>query len=502
MKSRFRSWKIAKIRPAGLSGAWLSKLWQVAYLLVVSGVLFALFSNWAYDDPFITYRYARNLAAGRGFVYNPGERVLSTTTPLFTLLLAGFSFIYQDIPRMANLIGVLGLALGGLAIWQIAHTLSRPWVGWAGLCLYPVFPLLLITIGSEMPLFLALCLGLYWLNIRDRYIAMAICGAFAVLTRPDALLVVGILFVHRLIFVKKPFPSRAVSLFLGLLSLWILFSRVYFTSPLPVTLAAKQAQGALPVGRSFLQGFSDIILSAPQNIGLYLGFLLAALGTVVFLWQGQRRYFLLFAWPMAHTVAYTLLGVSAYFWYYAPLVPAYIVLIGLGLEWAARSWKRMLGRLGRPIFPFWYFAFPVLLFGIVAVGQIVSMRTILIHSDRRIRVYEAAGAWLSVNLPPQAQVAALEIGVIGYYAPQQFVDFAGLLQSKVTEYLSTARSYEQVADWVVESFRPQGVVLYGGWQANMHSPYFHTACRLSKRYDGVRYGYWQDLEIYLCDDEG
>ena len=33
------------------------------------------------DDAYITYRYARNLADGAGFVYNPGERVLGTTPP-------------------------------------------------------------------------------------------------------------------------------------------------------------------------------------------------------------------------------------------------------------------------------------------------------------------------------------------------------------------------------------------------------------------------------------
>lgn len=39
------------------------------------------------DDAFITYRYARNILAGNGFVYNPSEHVLGTTTPLYTFLL-------------------------------------------------------------------------------------------------------------------------------------------------------------------------------------------------------------------------------------------------------------------------------------------------------------------------------------------------------------------------------------------------------------------------------
>jgi hypothetical protein len=36
------------------------------------------------DDAFITFRYARNIVHGVGFIYNAGERVLGTTTPLYT----------------------------------------------------------------------------------------------------------------------------------------------------------------------------------------------------------------------------------------------------------------------------------------------------------------------------------------------------------------------------------------------------------------------------------
>ena len=40
------------------------------------------------DDAYITFRYARNLLRGYGLVFNPGEHVLGTTTPLYALLMA------------------------------------------------------------------------------------------------------------------------------------------------------------------------------------------------------------------------------------------------------------------------------------------------------------------------------------------------------------------------------------------------------------------------------
>ena len=60
----------------------------VAAAVALRVALFAA-TGFQADDAFITYRYAENLAGGLGFVYNAGERVYGTTTPLLTLVLAG-----------------------------------------------------------------------------------------------------------------------------------------------------------------------------------------------------------------------------------------------------------------------------------------------------------------------------------------------------------------------------------------------------------------------------
>src|SRR5438105_2649940 len=55
------------------------------------------------DDAYITFRYARNLAEGVGLVYNPGEWVLGTTSPLWAILLAGgYRLGATDLPALAN----------------------------------------------------------------------------------------------------------------------------------------------------------------------------------------------------------------------------------------------------------------------------------------------------------------------------------------------------------------------------------------------------------------
>src|SRR4051812_3776328 len=77
------------VLPRGLAWIWSG---------LVAGGLFWLFRTHGYDDPYITYRYASNLAHAAGFVYNAGERILSTTTPLYTLILAIAGLAGADIP--------------------------------------------------------------------------------------------------------------------------------------------------------------------------------------------------------------------------------------------------------------------------------------------------------------------------------------------------------------------------------------------------------------------
>jgi hypothetical protein len=57
-------------------------------LVLVAGVAHVLALRFFYDDAFITFRYAANLAHGHGLVFNSGERVEGYSNFLWTILLA------------------------------------------------------------------------------------------------------------------------------------------------------------------------------------------------------------------------------------------------------------------------------------------------------------------------------------------------------------------------------------------------------------------------------
>ena len=62
----------------------------VGLAALVGFAVYQVHSFWSngFDDAFITYRYADNLRAGNGLVFNPGERVEGTSTFLFTIMLS------------------------------------------------------------------------------------------------------------------------------------------------------------------------------------------------------------------------------------------------------------------------------------------------------------------------------------------------------------------------------------------------------------------------------
>jgi hypothetical protein len=473
--------------------------------VIICILLAVLFNSRSYDDPFITYRYAENIHRGLGFVYNPGERIQSTTTPLFTLLLAVLSSLWGDLPHLANLIGVLSLAAGGLLLWELAAIWKTPWSGWAGLLLYPLFPLAITTLGSETPLYIALCLGAFVAYGRKRYRATAVCAALAVLTRPDGLLVGMILAADFTIryFRRRPstsIPWGAILLFLGILLPWFIFAWVYFGSPLPVTLAAKQQQGAMAVSQRFAQGFFTI-LSWYKSWRYELEAVFALLGVTFLLWRA-RQWLLFLAWPVLYFAAFSILGVSRYFWYYTPLLPGFLILTGLGVQAIAGLRLRQPLRLKLTVPAVTFHLQPVqilclVLLAILCLAQVSSLPR-LRQPDPRYAIYRAAGEWLAAYTPVEAVVGALEVGILGYYTSRPMVDFAGLIQPEVAAQLTGGNNYEHAAVWAVEHYQPQYLALFPGDFPQLEKGYVALRCRLKATFSSQNDTLNRELAVFEC----
>lgn len=459
------------------------------YIVAVSGPLFLLFSKHAYDDPFITFRYADNLRRGLGFVYNPGERVLSTTAPFYALLLAGLGHFWANLPQLSNLISALSLGLGGAFLYHTGQRREEPIAGIVAAVLFPFFPLMGSTFGAETCFYVMLCLGAFGLYASKRYEAAMVLAALATLTRSDGVLVAAVLGAH-FVITQRRIPWRPMLLFALLIAPWYLFSWGYFGSPFPVTLAAKQHQGQMTISDSFPQGFMRLLRGYGKHPLYWLHGGLALLG-MGYAFARARKWIPMLAWGILYFASYTFLGVSRYFWYYAPLVPVILSAVGLGVA-AVKRWSPqwlIQGQRGSVLL--------IVLLVLFLWPQGRGLWYVHQHPDQRANIYREVGAWLNQNTPSDASVGTLEVGIIGYYARRRMIGFAGLIQPEVTDQMGKETTYQDTARWATRQYHPDYLVLGANWFPKLKQDIVSQRCIAVQTF--TREDYPGKLIVYQCD---
>lgn len=466
-------------------GSMLALLWTIAVALL----LFTLLHQRGFDDPYITYRYTVNIAQGHGFVYNHGERVLSTTAPGYALLLVPAAWLGLPIPLVSNALGCLSLALGGLAFWLLGKTWKTYLLGSVGLILYPLCPLLLPTLGAETCLYVTLVLYGFLFYARGQLNATALMLAAAILVRADAVLAGAVMGLHFLIERRSPFPWRALIICGMLLLPWFVFAWLYFGAPLPVTLGAKQRQGMMAISQGFFEGLLALLRGYWRMPFYHLHVLVGLTGLIAVLAR-RPAWAILQAWNGVYIAAYTALGVTRYFWYYGPLAVGVVVLIATGVmvvyRLTRRVWRNGWAQIG----------IAVLLLALF-LPQAYALYELSRVNDQRLPIYRTVGQWLYDQTPEEASVGTLEVGIIGYYAQRHMIDFAGLIQPETALQLGAMTTYEDAARWSFEHFRPDYLVLQEGHFSLLEqNAAFQAHCRPRETFEHAQYR--GTLVVYEC----
>jgi hypothetical protein len=81
-------------------------------------------SGFTVDSAFISFRYADNLAAGQGLVYNAGERVEGYSNFLWTLLLGVLSALGADLEPTSKIVGGLCACAALWVLWLLSRRLQ------------------------------------------------------------------------------------------------------------------------------------------------------------------------------------------------------------------------------------------------------------------------------------------------------------------------------------------------------------------------------------------
>lgn len=433
-----------------ISVPWLKATALVLGLLTLVGLILLL-GRWGYDDPYITFRYAHNLLAGHGLVYNPGQRILSTTAPMYAILLAGLGLAWSDMPALSNLVSIISLALAAAVLFRQAQSRGEPVVGMLAALLLSLSPRLLMSIGSETCLFVLLTLFAFWAFDRSRLNLAAIALAVSAMVRPDGLLAAMVLFTYHLIR-RRSMPWRPFILYTAITGGWFAGLWLYYGSPLPVTLLAKQQQGQMANSILFGAGLLEILHEYSRQPAYWLYGILAIVG-LARVAKEKHHWLPLLVWTALYVLAYTLLGVSRYFWYYAPLVPAVAVLVAEGMGALLRALVRL-----KPSQSLAALAIGGLL-AVLLIPLVTGVLWMDWHIDPRLEVYQEIGEWIEANTPVQASVGALEVGIVGYYSQRPMIGFAGLLQPDIGSQLSAAGTYHDSTSWALKTYTPDYVVL-------------------------------------------
>jgi hypothetical protein len=488
--------------------------WLIAAGAVAIPVAFALLTNHAWEDYYITVRSSRNLLQGNGLVYNAGDRLHTFTSPLGVLVPALCTWLAGPDHEMAALwifrmFNAILLAATAALLWQRSLTLKLGPVG-----RFVLFGVLFLdpklidfsTNGQEAAILVFFAV-LLWSELeapdgpRARWLAVALGGLMW--TRPDAFVLAGAILLPHLWLNRGPDGVRRAvllrgGLFGGMLYLpWFAWAWWYYGSPIPNTIMAKAAINAprnvldlllLPLTllgpTSHLDG---VFLPSYWQFGGWMvcvvnfGHALAL--AAVFAWvfpqlpaAGRRVSLALFVGALY------LCAIYVYPWYLAPWTALASISLAFWADWA---WARAANAMSR-------WARPALMTVCVTTVAFEAMLLACVTWEMRVqqRVIEDGGRkiigeWLRANAAPGDRLFLEPLGYIGYYSQLKAYDYPGLSSREVvTAIREGATTYPELIarlkpDWLI--LRPLEIEQQGITDANMRAHY-----RVAKVIDHAR----------------
>ncbi|WP_369130426.1 hypothetical protein [Modestobacter roseus] len=326
-------------------------LWWAVPGAVVGALAFWAAHRGLIDDAYITLDYVRNVARDLHWGLIPTEESNAATSPLNVLMLSLstwlLSFVTGDVRPVLGL-GLLTVVLSAaMAVWA-ARTARHLGVStaWALAVLAVVFanPFVNSALGLEVLPISAFVMGLTAQAVRGRQVAFGVLAGLLVLTRLDLGVIVAVVYLLTPALRRRRWVAPAVAAAVSLP--WYAFSWWHFGSAIPATFVIKTLQESfgdqtffngpwtLWAGRG---GLPFALAAAPAAIGLVT--------VLTLLTGGLRRRLAGHLWPVAaiglggvaYYVAYSLLGVPPYQWYYVPSTVALGVAGVLGLALALRQ---------------------------------------------------------------------------------------------------------------------------------------------------------------------
>jgi hypothetical protein len=428
-------------------------------------------SGYPLDDAWIHQTYARNWAETGQLAYVVDLPSAGSTAPLWTLLLSVAYRLQIDPYGWALLLGMITLALSAWLLSRLADQLlpNRSVVSWlVGLaCVFEWHLIWAAASGMETLLFIAFALALIdrlWAESPGWIIGAL--GGLLILTRPEGLLLFALVLGVMLIRSGRAGAIevvKAVVAFLIVLAPGAYFNLQASGSIFPNTFYAKQSEygelmSTLPI---WLTSIGNMLI-APLAGGL----LLLIPGLVWWMfdqrhdWCRRERWmwWLPLVWMFAHCAVYALrLPVSyQHGRYLLPIIPIVLLYGIVGtvvlLDRVKARSNKPLARLLRRV----YALTIMVVFALyVPIGAAAFTTDVAIINGEMVAVAQ----WFDRNTPPDAIIAAHDIGAMGYFTRRPILDLAGLISPEVIPFI---RDEAKLGEWM-QAKGAQYFVTFPGW---------------------------------------
>ena len=457
------------------------------FLLGLGLRLLLLFhTNYTADDSFITFRYAENISSGLGFVYNAGERVLGTTTPLYTLLLSALLKTGLDVVTLGKAINILADCLAGVFVFLLLVNFGFGFAFLASL-FYLFFPRVMVwsVSGMETGLYVfVISLSFYFYN-RKNFNLVPFFLALVWLTRFDGLILIAALFLDYLLNYRRV-PLRMIGFVFLLILPWVIFAAAYFGSPIPNSIWAKKA-----LYQGVLQTPQEIIIWEFMVLKNVIGWIMLAfcfLGTYRIL-KTQKELRFIVLWTVFYLCFYLISGTRMHIWYYVPFYLGYMILAAQGLFFVHEHLGWLRGELaqGKKL-PLSLKEIRVALLILLVVSfSFVYWRQMertagLVKGEQMVleQIHKKIGLWLKENSDPGDTVCAEDIGYMGYFSRRYILDQDGLVSPQ-------AVPFNQQKDrlGLIRTYLPRYVVIgfYGPYYRKViHSGWFKKNYKFLARF--------------------
>jgi arabinofuranosyltransferase len=416
----------------------ISERWRWAIILGIPLLGAGLYLTWSWirsgttgfplDDAWIHRTFARSLAERGEMVFTPGEPSAGSTAPLWTYLLA-IGYFLRAPDAWSYALGVGTLMLSAWLTWRLARQLfpGRPQVGWiAAATIVLEWHLAWAAVsGMETLLFIALSMGMVEIHLATRSrrsivhtAVLGLLGGLLFLTRPEGVLLVGLIGLDLLAARRWPDATLFGLISLLVASPWIWHNWQVTGGPMPDTFAAKAVYvaGVGWEGRLVYLVFATIAFWA-SSLLLILPFApWAAWRAIRVDW---RLHWLPLAWPLLLLALYTwqLPVLYHHARYLMPILP-WIALYGtqglLSLPGQRRQ-RFLLALSGIVLLIFWFQGANIYSWN---VDNIEKQQVLLAR-------------WLAHDTPPNAVVAANDVGAVGYFSGRRIIDLEGLITPEI-----------------------------------------------------------------------